>query len=73
MAGKYHVMTAIDGRWRVVKDGSTKASRTFKTQQEAIRYVVDVGTGEHNEVVVHGQTGRIVRRAKITKGKESAE
>ena len=51
-----------NGRWAVRKSGSTRVSRYFKTQGEAIEAARDIAKREHTELYIHGSDGRIRER-----------
>lgn len=58
----HHVVKNPSGGWSVKKGGSTKASGTFKTQQEAIQSAEKISNNQGSRVVVHGQDGRIKKK-----------
>jgi hypothetical protein len=58
----YHVITRVNGGWKVVKAGSPRASKTFATKSEAIDYGRTVSRNHHSELIVHGIDGRFQRR-----------
>lgn len=51
-----------NGKWAVRKSGSTRVSRYFKTQSEAIDAARDIAKREHTELYIHGSDGRIRER-----------
>ena len=51
-----------NGKWAVRKSGSTRVSRYFKTQDEAIEAARDIAKREHTELYIHGSDGRIRER-----------
>lgn len=51
-----------NGKWAVRKSGSTRVSRYFKTQSEAIEAARDIAKREHTELYIHGSDGRIRER-----------
>lgn len=66
-----HVVANPDGGWDVKKPGSSRASKHFETQQEAItraREIVRNGGG--GEVRIHGRDGRIRDSDTIVSGKD---
>ncbi|SUI88591.1 DUF2188 domain-containing protein [Shewanella putrefaciens] len=54
-----HVVRSSDGGWAVKKGGSSKATKHFDTQQEAIDYGRQVAKNQNAEFYVHGRDGRI--------------
>ena len=51
-----------NGKWAVRKSGSTRVSRYFKTQGEAIEAARDIAKRECTELYIHGSDGRIRER-----------
>lgn len=58
-----HVVKNSDG-WAVKKGGSTKATKVFPTQKEAVAHGREIAKNQKTEFYVHGRDGRI-------KGKDS--
>ncbi len=56
-----HVVPSGSG-WSVRRAGATRASRTFETEQEAVRRAKDIARSEGTEVFIHGRDGRIRER-----------
>lgn len=54
-----HVVKNPSGGWSVKKDGATRASGTYNTQQEAIDSARQLSQKQGSRVVVHGRDGRI--------------
>jgi hypothetical protein len=54
-----HVVPNPAGGWAVKSAGATRASKTFETQAEAIRYGRTVAKKEQSELYVHGRDGTI--------------
>lgn len=50
------------GKWSVRKAGSPKASKTFDTQDDAIRHAKDIAKNQKTEMYIHGRDGRIRER-----------
>lgn len=63
-----HVVKNPDGGWAVKKGGSTKATKVYKTQEEAIRHGREIARTQNAEFYVHGRDGRI--REKDSYGKD---
>ena len=57
-----------DSGWAVKKGGSTKATRHFKTQKEAIHWARGVAKRQKAEFYIHGKDGKI--RAKDSYGND---
>ena len=56
---KYHVMARVSGGWKVIKSGSARASKTFNTQHEAIKYAKNISRLRHSDLAIHGKDGRL--------------
>jgi uncharacterized protein YdaT len=54
-----HVVPSPRGGWAVKNSGATRASRTFGTQAEAVKYGRDAAKKTHTELYVHGRDGTI--------------
>ena len=54
-----HVVPSPSGGWAVRNTGATRASRTFDTQTEAVKYGRTVAKKEHSELYIHGRDGTI--------------
>ena len=50
------------GKWAVRKAGASRASGTFKTQQEAVNRGKTLAKSEGTELYIHGRDGRIRER-----------
>lgn len=64
-----HVVPAKDGKWRVRKAGSSRASGIYDTQSEAIDNARRIAQNQRTELYIHGLDGRI--RERSTYGKDS--
>ncbi len=62
-----HVVPAKDG-WAVRGAGSTKATKVFGTQEEAIERGREIARNQGSELLIHGRDGRI--REKSTYGRD---
>lgn len=54
-----HVVPQPTGGWAVKNSGATRASRTFDTQADAIKYGRNVAKQERSELYIHGRDGTI--------------
>ena len=48
--------------WSVRRAGSSRASGTYKTQEEAIDRAKDIAKNQQTELYIHGRDGRIRER-----------
>lgn len=63
-----HVVKNPNGGWAIKKGGSTKATKVFGTQAEAIARGREIAQNQKAEFYVHGKDGRI--REKDSYGKD---
>ena len=54
-----YVTPRSDGRWAVKAEGSSRSTRIFDTQNEAIAQANEFGRHQRTEVTVMGRNGRI--------------
>lgn len=54
-----HVVPQPSGGWAVRNSGAVRASRTFATQADAIRYGRTMAKQEGSELYIHGRDGTI--------------
>lgn len=52
-ADSEHVVPNLTGGWRVVRRGSARASRVFKSQADAVRYARQKARKERTDLFVH--------------------
>ena len=48
--------------WSIRKAGSSRATKTFATQQEAIKKAREIAKQQGTELYIHGRDGRIRER-----------
>lgn len=53
-----HVVPRQDG-WAVKREGASRASKTFQTQSDAIKYAREQAKAAKSELFVHGRDGTI--------------
>jgi len=56
-----HVVPS-DGGWSVRKAGSSRATRNFNTQKDAIAAATEIARNQGAELYIHGSDGRIRER-----------
>lgn len=56
-----HVVPA-GGKWATRKSGSSRASKTFSTQRDAIEHARSVAKKQKTELYIHGRDGKIRER-----------
>lgn len=54
-----HVIVAPRGGWSVRRSGAQRASRTFASQDAAIRYARQLAERERTELFVHRRDGTV--------------
>lgn len=50
------------GKWAVRKSGSSRASRVFDTQKDAVESARELAKKQKTELYVHGRDGKIRQR-----------
>jgi len=58
-AKSHHVVPAIDGGWTVKKSGSDRASKHFRTKEDAESWGRTQSIKERSELVIHRRDGTI--------------
>ena len=48
-----------NGCWQVKRENAKRATKTFNTQTEAIKYGRDIAIRQQSELVIHDRHGRI--------------
>lgn len=61
-SGRGQHVVPSEGGWSVRKAGSSRATRKFATQQEAVRAATEIARNQGGEVYIHGEDGRIRER-----------
>lgn len=56
-----HIVPHSQG-WAVKSEGSSKPSRVFKTQSEAIAKGTEIAKNQQSEIFIHNQKGQIRER-----------
>lgn len=54
-----HVVRNPDGRWAVKKGGSSRATKVYETQEEAIVRGEEIARTQNAAFYIHGRDGRI--------------
>ncbi len=54
-----HIVKNPSGGWSVKKGGSSKATKVYDTQSEAIKRGREIAKNQNAEFYVHGKDGRI--------------
>ena len=62
MPRKTQLVVPRNGKWAVRKSGSTRVSRYFKTQGEAIDAAREIAEREKTVLYIYGSDGRIRER-----------
>ena len=61
-----HVVPHSEG-WAVKAEGSSRATRIFMTQDEAIEYGREIAINQHAELVIHNRKGEVRKRRNYKK------
>ncbi|WP_037030027.1 DUF2188 domain-containing protein [Psychrilyobacter atlanticus] len=56
-----HVMPNLKGGWSVKKDGSLRATKTFKEVKEAILYAEKIAINQKGDIIVHKKNGAVAK------------
>ena len=62
-----HVIKDINGGWSVKKGGSSRASKHFDNQNEAIVWGRNVARNQHAEFYIHDRDGKICEKDSFSK------
>lgn len=54
-----HVVKSADGGWAVKKGGSSRATKVYETQKEAIAHGREIAKSQKAEFYIHGEDGKI--------------
>jgi len=54
-----HVVKSADGGWAVKKGGSSRATKVYETQKEAITHGREIARSQKAELYIHGKDGKI--------------
>jgi len=54
-----HVVKNTSGGWALKKGGSSRATKVYKTQEEAIKHGREIAKSQNAEFYIHGRDGRI--------------
>ena len=66
----FHVVVASSGRWGVRTSGSTRSSKIFVSQQDALKHARIMAKDAKGELYVHGIDGTV--KEKNSYGKDSS-
>lgn len=59
MAKNQHVTPHPKGGWQVIGGGNSRATVRTRTQREAIEKAREIAMRNHEELVIHGEDGKI--------------
>lgn len=62
MARKGQHVVPNGDKWSVRRSGSSKASGTYSTQEQAISRAKEIAKNQSTELYIHGRNGRIRER-----------
>ena len=60
--GSHHVVSNPNGGWAVRRDGATRSSGNFETQQEAIDFGRKISQNQGTELYIRGRDGKIQKK-----------
>lgn len=68
MAASNHVVPSkSSGGWAVIKTGASRASKSFRTKDEAIQYAREKSKSEQTKLYIHKKDGTIQNRNSYAK------
>ena len=59
MSKARHVIPSLGGGWSVRQSGSSRASRTFENQADAVRFAKQAAKKERTDVYIHREDGTV--------------
>lgn len=69
MGKNIHVVKNPSGGWSTKQENAQRSSGNFDTQKEAIQKAIQIARNKNQEVVIHGENGKI--RQKNSYGNDS--
>lgn len=57
-----HVTPHPDGGWQVKGEGNTKATKRFKTKEEALDHAKQISKNQDSRMVAHKKDGKIQKK-----------
>lgn len=61
-----HVVKTASGGWALKKGGSSKATKIYQTQKEAISHGIEIAKSQKSEFYVHGEDGKILNKSSFS-------
>ena len=68
-----HVVTNLDGVWKVKRGGATRASRVFIEQKDAISYARKLSRKQNAVLLIHGEDGAIKKSKSYGKAEKQSK
>ncbi len=63
----YHVIANVNGGWNVKRTGAERATRSFASQKDAIKYGRTLSRSHATELVIHNRDGRLSSKESYAK------
>jgi hypothetical protein len=60
-----HIMKHPDGGWQVKGEGNTKATKRFKTKDEAVAYAKTIAENQGSTIVPHKKDGKLQKKTSV--------
>ena len=60
-----HIMPHPDGGWQVKGEGNTKATKRFKTKDEAVAYAKNLSKNQGSNIVPHKKDGKLQKKSNV--------
>jgi hypothetical protein len=60
-----HILPHPDGGWQVKGAGNTKATKRFKTKEEAVEFAKSVSKNQKSNIVPHKKDGKLQKKGNV--------
>jgi hypothetical protein len=60
-----HIMPHPDGGWQVKGEGNAKATKRFKTKEEAVAYAKTLSKNHGSNIVPHKKDGKLQKKGNV--------
>ncbi len=67
----YHVIARVGGGWNVKRQGAERATKSFKTQGQAVLFARKISSNQDAELVIHDENGRLFKKESFGKATNS--
>ncbi|MCL2608188.1 MAG: DUF2188 domain-containing protein [Methanomassiliicoccaceae archaeon] len=60
-----HILPHPDGGWQVKGAGNMKATKRFKTKEEAVEFAKSVSKNQKSKIVPHKKDGKLQKKGNV--------